>query len=99
MSIEIATGLILKFLGAMAGAALALIFVPPRTRTGFIRRGAAALICGPIFGPFVQSWIGFSDTWEGVAAGSCLTAYASWWIMGAAKRWIYDKWPVTGQED
>jgi hypothetical protein len=93
MSVEIATGLIVKLLGALGGAVLAVVFVPPRTIKGFVRRITAALIAGPMFGPYAQAWAGFSDTWEGMAGAACLVAFASWWLMGAIKRAL-DVWQV-----
>jgi len=80
--------LLLKVIGAAAGAVLALVFVPPRTLQGFFRRGAAALISGPIFAPFVQAWAGFSNDADGLISAACLTAFGSWWLMGTAVRII-----------
>ncbi len=100
MSIEVAAGLLLKMIGAFAGAVLALIFVPPKTLNGFIRRGTFALVSGPILGPYVQGWAGFSDGWEGLVAASSMAAFVSWWLAGSIKR-AADLWkpPSAGQED
>lgn len=75
-----------KAVGALAGAILALVFIPPRTWAGFFQRSAAALIFGFVFGPIARSWGGFDATSEGIAAAAAGSAFASWWIMGAVKR-------------
>lgn len=75
--------LILKCIGAAAGAALALVFVPPRTYRGFIRRLVASLMAGVIFASYVRGWAGFSMDWEGTIASACLTAFVAWWMMSA----------------
>lgn len=93
-----ASVLFLKFIGASAGAVLALVFVPPRTLQGFFRRGAAALISGPIFAPYVQTWAGFSNDTDGLISAACLTAFGSWWLMGSAVRLI-NGWKSKGLAD
>ena len=100
MSIEVGSALIAKIIGSAAGAILALVFVPPKTMRGFLRRGAAALISGPIFAPYVQSWAGFTADIDGMISAACLAAFASWWLMGALKRAV-DLWkpPNVDQED
>lgn len=75
-----------KIIGAVAGTILALVFIPPRTWRGFFQRTAAAMVFGIVFEPVARSWGGFDPSGEGIAAGSAAAAFASWWIMGAAKR-------------
>ena len=98
MTPDVTTELILKLVGSLAGAALALVFVPPRTRQGFARRLIAALICGTIFANYVRSWAAFDNDGEGLLAASCLTAYASWWCMGTLKR-ITETWQPKSLQD
>lgn len=86
MTPEVVGALVLKLIGATAGAVLALVFVPPRTRRGFVRRLSAALIFGVVFAAPVRMWAGFSDDAEGMIAAACLTGFVSWWIMGSAVR-------------
>lgn len=88
---EITTALIIKVFGAVLGAALALVFVPPKTRAGFVRRLTAALICGTVFASYTRVWVGFDNSEEGLLSAACLTAFASWWLMGAIKR-VVDVW-------
>ena len=98
MSVEVVTAILLKSIGAFAGAVLALLFVPPKTIKGFIRRGVAALISGPIFGPYVQSYAGFADDWQGILAAACLAGFASWWIMGNIVK-LAQSWQTKGLAD
>lgn len=84
--VEIWTGMIVKLLGAAAGAALALVFVPPKTYLGFIRRVTASLIGGLVFAAPAQEFIRFTPNWEGLLGGACLAAFASWWAMGTVIR-------------
>jgi hypothetical protein len=100
MTPEIVVALILKFMGAAAGAALALVFVPPKTRQGFYRRLTAALIFGTVFANYVRGYLGFDPDADGLVAAACLTGFVSWWLMGAIKR-VADAWqaPKQGQED
>jgi len=79
---DVWTGMILKLLGSGAGAALALVFVPPKTYLGFVRRLTASLIGGMIFATPAREFTRFSDNWEGLVGGACLAAFASWWAMG-----------------
>ena len=99
MSAEVAVSILLKFLGAAAGAALALVFVPPRTPQGFVRRVTAALIFGTVFANYVRGYLGFDADAEGLVAAACLTGFVSWWLMGAIKRGA-DAWkgPKIEQE-
>jgi hypothetical protein len=86
MTPEEIAGLIVKITGSVFGAALALIFVPPHTIPGFLRRLSASIIGGSIFAPFVQGWAGFDPTWEGLLGAACLAAFVSWWVMGVIIR-------------
>ncbi len=86
----------IKISGAFIGAILALVFVAPRSRWGFVRRFTAAMLFGPTFGPYVQAKLGFGD---GAFAASCLAAIVSWSLLGAFKR-AADAWSnKQGQED
>lgn len=89
--------LTLKFLGAAAGAALALVFVPPKTKQGFVRRLTAALIFGTVFANYVREYLGFAVDAEGLVAAACLTGFVSWWLMGAIKRAV-DAWKAPAKD-
>lgn len=86
MTPEILSAMILKLAGSFAGAVVALVFVPPRTTSGFFRRSIVALIGGAVFAPYVQYKGGFSPDNEGLFAAACLAAFVSWWCAGALKR-------------
>lgn len=88
-----------KFLGAASGAALALVFSPPRTFPGFVRRLLAAMIFGTVFSGYARGYLGFSQDGEGIVAASCLTAFVSWAAMGTITR-IVKAWnPPKVAED
>jgi hypothetical protein len=92
--------LIARFGGAAAGGVLALVFAPPRSKAGFVRRSAAALICGSVFANYARTWVGFDPDSGGMLAAACLTGFASWGMMGAINR-AASAWqaPRAGQED
>lgn len=88
-------GMIIKFAGAFSGTVLALVFIPPRTIAGLIRRSVASLICGPIFSPVAHSYLVWPNSWEHWLAAAALTSFISWWCMGVvvagAKKLLGDK--------
>lgn len=86
MTPEILSAMLLKAIGSLAGAIVALVFVPPRTIRGFFRRTTAALICGVAFAPIIRAKAGFAEDGEGLFAAACLAAFVSWWVAGALKR-------------
>ena len=90
---EIAVGLLIKLAGAFAGSVMALVFIPPRTRREFWRRGSGSLIMGVVFAPAAIEWLKLSPTAEGMVAGGCAAAFSGWWIMGLVIRVLraYDK--------
>ncbi|WP_144378553.1 hypothetical protein [Mesorhizobium amorphae] len=94
MTPEFLSAMILKLEGSLAGAIVALVFVPPRTKSGFFRRSIVALICGVAFAPVVRFKAGFSDDAEGLFAAACLAAFVSWWFAGAIKR-AAEAWQST----
>ncbi len=85
------TALALRLLGALAGAVLALVFQPPKTRTEFIRRASLSLICGIIFGDVVRDYLKWLDTWQMNLASSAGTSLLSWFLIGAAIR-VIGRW-------
>jgi hypothetical protein len=91
----ITESLLIKIIGALAGAVLALVFIPPKTFTGFTRRMTASLIVGPIFSPVVHSYMLWPDKWEHHLAAAALTAFLSWWMLGviinAVRKWLTAK--------
>ncbi len=83
---EIMTDMILRLMGATAGSALALVYNPPRTNEGFVRRVTASMICGVVFAGYVQTSVGFDRNADGLIAAACLTAFVAWWAMDAIIR-------------
>ena len=71
-----------KLAGTIAGAFLALVLIPPRTKIGFFRRLTAAIVSGPIFGPVVLHYTQWEGVEENIIAASCLAALISWWGLG-----------------
>jgi len=84
-----------KVAGTLAGAFLALVLIPPRTKAGFFRRLTAAIVSGPIFGPLILRYMQWEGIEENIIASTCLAALISWWglgvlINGAVK--VMEKW-------
>jgi hypothetical protein len=75
-----------KVVGVLAGTCLALVFLPPRSIAGFIRRGVAALVFGGVFGPIINDYLQWPITDERVIASGAIAAFASWWLMGGIKK-------------
>lgn len=75
-----------KILGIVAGTFLALVFIPPRTVTGFVRRCFSAFVFGWLFGHVVLEHLSWAPTDENMAAAWAIASFASWWTMGVAKK-------------
>ena len=71
-----------KLFWPFLGAILALIVIPPKTRTEAIRRGAASVIGGFVAGPTLHEWLGIADTTHNQSFALVLAAFVSWWILG-----------------
>lgn len=82
----IGEGLAAKIIGILAGSFLALVFIPPRSVSGFFRRATAALVFGWVFGPVVHRYTGWDGELENVAAAGAIAAFCSWWLLGVGKR-------------
>lgn len=81
-------GIAAKVIGVVAGAFLALVFDPPRSRSGFVRRTAVAFVGGYIFGHLVLKSLGWDETWDNIIAAWCLSSYISWYVMGRVKKFV-----------
>ncbi len=92
------TGILaIELLGAIAGAAVALLFLPPKSRTEFIRRFSVSIICGMIFADPVRARLGQEPVWQNYLATSAGVALLSWVIIGAAIR-VIGRWtPPKGE--
>ena len=82
----ISEGIAAKIAGTFSGTILALVFIPPRTRAGFVRRGLAAFVFGGAFGHLPAHYLNWSLDSDYLLSSYTGTAFASWWLMGAIKR-------------
>lgn len=89
MSSELLSGMIVKFVGSAAGALLAILRFPPKTRGEMIRRTVASIIAGMVAGTVVAGRLGLSTDLESALFASALTAFLSWGALG-----IIDKLPA-----
>lgn len=91
----ITESLLAKGLGTVAGTIIALVFHPPKTLAGFVRRTSVSLISGPVFAPLVHHQLGMENTDENWLAAAALAAFVSWWAAGILtavfKKWLMDK--------
>lgn len=82
----ISESLAAKLAGTFSGTILALVFIPPRSRAGFIRRGLGAIVFGWAFGHLPTYYLHWSKEPDYILSSYAGTAFASWWLMGAIKR-------------
>lgn len=75
-----------KVVGVISGSILGLVFIPPRSIPGFIRRALAALVFGGVFGGPALHVLEWEATTDNIVASYCIAAFSSWWIMGSIKR-------------
>lgn len=74
--------LISKLLGALGGAFLALVFIPPQGWREFLSRGSGSIVAGIIFAPVVKSYLGWATDVESMMAAGAIAAFAAWPVMG-----------------
>ncbi|MFT2211520.1 DUF6107 family protein [Rhizobium giardinii] len=77
-----------KIIGIIAGSFLALVFLPPRSIPGFVRRALSALVFGWVFGPVVHDYLQWPMTDEKIIASGAIAAFSSWWTMGLIRRFV-----------
>jgi fluoride ion exporter CrcB/FEX len=74
----------------VAGTFLSLVFVPPRSRMGLVRRFSAAVVVGLLFGGIVRhflvKYMETAPTAEHTYAAFAVAAFSSWWAMGMFTR-------------
>lgn len=84
-----------KVAGSVAGTILALVFIVPKTLSGFIRRISASLVGGMVFGPSVHYYGGWPASWEHLMASAAIASFLCWFVMGhvvtLAKKLLADK--------
>lgn len=81
----------IKLSGAVLGAALALMFQPPNTIMGALRRLAISIPCGLVFYPQFMSWLGWAETPSNEYAAIVACSVVAWWVFGAVVR-ILEVW-------
>lgn len=87
MSPESGAGLILiKIFGAAIGAALAQMYLLPKTRQEFVLRAIFSVLVGTIFAWLPMGAFDFPPGAEGAISAACFTAFAAWWAAGAVVR-------------
>lgn len=72
-----------KLLWPFIGAVLALIVIPPKTRTEAYRRGAVSLVGGFVGGPPLHEWLAIANTDQNSGFALAIAAFISWWVLGA----------------
>lgn len=75
-----------KIVGVLSGAFLSLSYAPPRSRAGFLRRGASSIIFGWIFGEPTLSLLEWRSDYNSTVAAFCLASMLSWSAIGVLKR-------------
>jgi hypothetical protein len=80
---EAAATLAAKFFWPFLGAILALIVIPPASRTEAYRRGSVSIIGGFIGGAPLREWLAISDTSQNAGFSLAVAAFISWWVLGA----------------
>lgn len=80
---EALTTIAAKLFWPLLGSILALIVIPPKTRTEAYRRGTVSVIGGFIGGPPLREWLAISDTSQNAGFALAVAAFISWWVLGA----------------
>lgn len=80
--------LIAKAGGSFAGAALALIFLPPKSIAEFWTRASFSIISGVIFADTVRDKLAWPETIDRLIAAGAGTSALSWFCMGMIVRVI-----------
>lgn len=89
--------LLLKLVGAFAGAVLALVFQPPKNRAEFVTRAVFSVLSGFLFGDIVRDYFKWPEDWQMLLAAGAVTAALSWFCMGAVVRVIGTWKPPKGE--
>ncbi len=76
----------LKILYPFLGSVIALLVIPPKTRSEVVRRGTVSVIAGYVSGPTLHEWMGIADTAHNAGFSLALAAFLSWWVLGALPR-------------
>lgn len=90
-----ASAMILKAIGAVSGAAIALLVKPAKTAAEFWTRLGCSLLSGFLFGTPLREWIGWPANEEYMVVSAALAAIVAWWALAAIVRGL-EKWDGTG---
>lgn len=82
---------LLKAIGSLAGAAMALLIKPPKTAAEFFTRLGLSIISGVMFATPLREWVKWPATEEYVLASATLVGFSAWWALAAMVRFI-EKW-------
>lgn len=77
-----------KLIGILSGTFLSLVFDQPRSRAGAIRRAAASVVFGWVFGSIVLSSLEWEPKYDNIVAAFCLCSMFSWSTIGVLKRLV-----------
>ncbi len=83
---ELIAGLLIKSIGAVSGAILALLRFPPKNRGEAYRRAVSSIIAGLIAGSVVAGKLGLGPDPEATLFSAALTAFVSWPILGVLEK-------------
>lgn len=81
----------IKMGGSVIGAALALIYLQPKTVAEFTTRSAFSVIAGYLFSDPLRDWMKWPAIINYELASATLAAMLSWFVMGAVVR-IIEAW-------
>lgn len=79
-----------KIIGVLVGALLALLFNPPRSRVGFIRRALASIFFGWAFGHVPLATFKIEPTYDNIVASFTVAAFGAWAAMGRITKYVED---------
>lgn len=78
--------ILIRVVGSLTGAFLALVFQPPKVTSELVTRGLFSLICGFVFSPPLRDYLKWAPSTEIDLAAAALTAMLSWWLMSTVVR-------------
>ena len=76
---------------------MALVFLPPATKTEFMRRFSLSVIAGMLWGDLAREYFRWPDTWQMYLASSAIIAMLGWFGVGTAIRLVSMWKPPKGE--
>jgi len=83
---EIVGSLLIRLLGAVLGAILALLRFPPANRSEAFRRAVASIIAGFVSASVVSLRLGLGTGWDELMFSAMLTSYLTWGVLKVADK-------------